>query len=60
MDLNFSHNHLHLFPVSLVFGGEEKAMDVVKKIVDLGCNVDVGDIESKTPLILSAFAGSVG
>lgn len=46
--------------VSLVFGQEEEAMSVVKKIVQLGCDINVGEIEGKTPLILSAFAGNKG
>ncbi|XP_076074793.1 ankyrin repeat and SOCS box protein 16-like isoform X1 [Mytilus galloprovincialis] len=50
--------HVAVRQVSLVFGQEEEAMSVVKKIVQLGCDINVGEIEGKTPLILSAFAGN--
>jgi len=48
------------FTVSLVFGHEEESMLIVKKLVSLGCDVNVEDIEKKTPLFLSAFVGNKG
>ena len=58
--LSFLHPFFMAILVSLVFGQEGKAMSVVKKLVSLGCNINNGDSEWKTPLILSASAGSVG
>lgn len=50
--------HAAVRQMSLVFGHEEESMLIVKKLVSLGCDINVEDIEKKTPLFLSAFVGN--